>query len=70
MTFDSRYALAKLEESYRQGQYSIHSNNLGKVKNEKRQELERKECPWLDSYSGPMGSTNGTECPKEWTEGD
>ena len=70
MTFDSRYSLAKLEESYRQGRCSIQADNLGEVKNEREQELDRKECPWLNSYSGPMGGTNETARPEMWTAGD
>lgn len=70
MSFETRYSLAQIEKSYRQGQNCVHADNMGTFADERRQELERKTIPWLNAYSGPQGGTNGETRPAVWTEGD
>ncbi len=70
MSLESRYSLSMTEKSIRQGHYGIPVETLGQAYRDRAQELERKEIPWLDAYTGVQGGTNGTNRPEMWTEGD
>ncbi len=70
MPFESRYSLAMIEKSIRNGNEGVPASTLGRACSEREQELRRKKTPWTDAYTGVQGGTNGYDRPDVWTKGD